>query len=108
MAKLLELRQSPGAFPPNCSLRTALPSCRRFDPVWSKTYLDWFADKDKWEGLRSVGMVESIRQIVKGEGSSQSVAKELAGHSSDQVNDLYTHVPEYALAKAINALPSFG
>jgi len=26
-------------------------------------YLDWFADRGKWEGLRSVGMVESIREL---------------------------------------------
>jgi predicted transposase YbfD/YdcC len=25
--------------------------------------LEWFADKPKWEGLRSVGMVQSIRQV---------------------------------------------
>lgn len=25
--------------------------------------LDWFADRPKWEGLRSVGMVESIREV---------------------------------------------
>jgi predicted transposase YbfD/YdcC len=25
--------------------------------------LDWFADRDKWEGLRSVGMVESVREV---------------------------------------------
>ena len=25
--------------------------------------LDWFADRGKWEGLRSVGMVESIREL---------------------------------------------
>jgi predicted transposase YbfD/YdcC len=25
--------------------------------------LEWFADKQKWEGLRSVGMVESIREV---------------------------------------------
>jgi predicted transposase YbfD/YdcC len=25
--------------------------------------LDWFADLDKWEGLRSVGMVESLREL---------------------------------------------
>jgi predicted transposase YbfD/YdcC len=25
--------------------------------------LDWFADKEKWEGLKSVGLVESIREI---------------------------------------------
>ena len=26
--------------------------------------LDWFADRAKWEGLRSVGMVEAIREIA--------------------------------------------
>ncbi|MBM3833175.1 MAG: ISAs1 family transposase [Verrucomicrobia bacterium] len=25
--------------------------------------MDWFADQAKWEGLRSVGMAESIREI---------------------------------------------
>lgn len=25
--------------------------------------LDWFADKEQWEGLKSVGMVESIREV---------------------------------------------
>jgi predicted transposase YbfD/YdcC len=25
--------------------------------------VDWFADRAKWEGLRSVGMVEAIREI---------------------------------------------
>ena len=25
--------------------------------------LDWFADRPKWEGLKSVGMVESLRQV---------------------------------------------
>jgi predicted transposase YbfD/YdcC len=26
--------------------------------------LDWFADKPKWEGLRSVGMVQSLREVA--------------------------------------------
>jgi predicted transposase YbfD/YdcC len=30
---------------------------------YQSNYLDWFADKAKWEGLASVGMVESIREI---------------------------------------------
>jgi predicted transposase YbfD/YdcC len=30
---------------------------------YQSDYLDWFADKAKWEGLASVGMVESIREI---------------------------------------------
>lgn len=30
---------------------------------WITEEIHWFADRSKWEGLRSVGMVESIRQI---------------------------------------------
>ena len=30
---------------------------------WASSNLDWFEDKEKWEGLQSVGMVESIREI---------------------------------------------
>jgi predicted transposase YbfD/YdcC len=30
---------------------------------YQSDYLDWFADQEKWEGLRTVGLVESIRQI---------------------------------------------
>jgi predicted transposase YbfD/YdcC len=33
---------------------------RRF---YQSAEMDWFADKHKWEGLKSVGMVESIREI---------------------------------------------
>lgn len=43
--------------------------------------------------------------LLKVSGGSQAVAKELAGHSSDAVSDLYTHVPEEALTKAIEKLP---
>jgi predicted transposase YbfD/YdcC len=30
---------------------------------WQSGRLDWFADLEKWEGLRSVGVVESVRQV---------------------------------------------
>jgi hypothetical protein len=30
---------------------------------YQSDYLDWFADQGKWEGLGSVGMVESIREL---------------------------------------------
>jgi predicted transposase YbfD/YdcC len=33
---------------------------RRF---YQSAELDWFADLEKWEGLKSVGMVESVREI---------------------------------------------
>jgi len=43
--------------------------------------------------------------FLKTTGSNQAVAKELAGHASDAVNDLYTHVPEESLTNAIKQLP---
>lgn len=30
---------------------------------WQSGDIDWFADRAQWEGLRSVGMVESVRQV---------------------------------------------
>ena len=38
-------------------------------------------------------------------GQSQQIVKALAGHSSDQVNDLYTHLPVGVLKPAIALLP---
>jgi integrase len=43
--------------------------------------------------------------LLKITGASQATAKELAGHSSDAMSDLYTHVPEVELTKAIKQLP---
>jgi integrase len=43
--------------------------------------------------------------MIKLSGGSQAVAKELAGHSSDQVSDLYTHCPPESLKSAIDLLP---
>lgn len=43
--------------------------------------------------------------VLKATGGSQAVAKELAGHSSDAISDLYTHTDTATLAKAIAALP---
>ena len=43
--------------------------------------------------------------VLKATGGSQAVAKELAGHSSDAISDLYTHTDMATLAKAIAALP---
>ena len=30
---------------------------------WQSERLDWFADRGKWQGLRSVGVVESVREL---------------------------------------------
>ncbi len=45
---------------------------------------------------------------LKATGGSQAVAKELAGHSSDAISDLYTHTAPETLANAIAALPELG
>lgn len=38
-------------------------------------------------------------------GAAESVAKELAGHRSGSMSDLYTHLPEKSLIDAVNKLP---
>jgi integrase len=43
--------------------------------------------------------------LLKITGASQSTAKELAGHGSDDISDLYTHVDEASLTRAIKQLP---
>jgi len=30
---------------------------------WQSARLDWFADRNQWEGLRSVGVVEAVREL---------------------------------------------
>jgi predicted transposase YbfD/YdcC len=40
---------------------------------WVNSDLDWFEDKGKWEGLQSVGMVESIREV----GTTRSYERRL-------------------------------
>ncbi len=43
--------------------------------------------------------------MLKERGASQMVARELAGHNSDQVNELYTHAPEDAVRNSLKRLP---
>jgi predicted transposase YbfD/YdcC len=59
-----------GALVPKAVL--ALKSCQTVEKdhgrietrtYYQSDYLDWFADQDKWEGLRSVGMVQSTREV---------------------------------------------
>lgn len=47
----------------------------------------------------------SFVSLLKLTGGSSVIAKELAGHSSDAVSRLYTHLPIEALAEAVNNLP---
>jgi integrase len=43
--------------------------------------------------------------MLKLSGANDSIAKELAGHRSDSISAVYTHLPHDALAAAINKLP---
>ncbi len=67
--------------------------------------------KDKPGGPRQVSPISfhSLRHtfvtLLKATGGTQAVDKELAGHSSDAISDLYTHTDTAILAKAIAALP---
>jgi predicted transposase YbfD/YdcC len=47
------------------SLETVEKDHGRFEirRYYQSDQLDWFADRPKWEGLKSVGMVESLRQV---------------------------------------------
>jgi integrase len=47
----------------------------------------------------------SFVSFLKMTGASQSTAKELAGHSSDEISDLYTHIDPATMTKAIAGLP---
>jgi integrase len=56
-------------------------------------------------GVSFHSLRHSFVSMLKLTGASQSVAKELAGHSSDTVSDLYTHTPQHTLSEAVNKLP---
>lgn len=65
-----QIARPPGVKPPKAAatlacLETVDKDHGRFEirRYYQSVELDWFADRDKWEGLRSVGMVESIREI---------------------------------------------
>jgi integrase len=50
----------------------------------------------------------SFNSALANLGVSQEVRKKLTGHSSDGMNDRYTHLQEESLKKAMNAMPLFG
>ena len=85
---------------------TVLTPCGLVPPRKSKS-----ASKSGRSARRQLNQISfhSIRHsfvsALRISGSNQAIAKELAGHSSDQVNDLYTHLPVEVLAGAIGQLP---
>lgn len=57
-------------------------------------------------GISFHSIRHSFVSMLKRSGATQAVAKALAGHTSDSVNELYTHIPAEALAHAVAQLPS--
>ena len=55
----------PGAAATLACLETVDKDHGRFEirRYYQSDCLDWFADKGKWEGLKSIGMVESVREV---------------------------------------------
>ncbi|MFN7141507.1 MAG: tyrosine-type recombinase/integrase [Limisphaerales bacterium] len=66
------------------------------------------AAKRNYTGVSFHSLRHTFISFLKITGSNNAVAKELVGHSSDAVNNLYTHLPMETLAKAINQLPGVG
>ena len=63
------------------------------------------AGRRKAVGVSFHSLRHSFVSFLKATGSNSAVARELAGHGSDAVNNLYTHLPEQTLRDAINKLP---
>ena len=64
----------------------------------------------KNRGKRELGLSfhclrHTFVSFLKITGSNNAVAKELVGHSSDAINDVYTHLPIETLATAVAQLP---
>lgn len=69
------LEEKKAARPSSAPVRKAVATLQELETVekdhgrietrryYQSDELDWFADRLKWEGLRTVGMVESIRQV---------------------------------------------
>jgi site-specific recombinase XerD len=47
----------------------------------------------------------SFVSFLKDGGAAQSVAMELAGHSSTEMSQLYTHADRGAMTRALESLP---
>jgi integrase len=58
-------------------------------------------------GLSFHSLRHSFVTTLKKSGATQAVAKALAGHSSDSISELYTHIPAETLSAAIEKLPDF-
>ncbi len=64
------------------------------------------ASKRKASNLSFHCLRHAFVSALKATGAAQSTAKFLTGHTTDSINDHYSHADEKVLADAINALPS--
>ena len=63
------------------------------------------SDKREQGGVSFHCLRHTFVSFLKITGSNNAVAKELVGHSSDAINDVYTHLPIETLASAVAQLP---
>lgn len=111
-------RKSGDAWPSEANLyreHGAKPFSNQFRDLLAKAGLVEKRGSSKRRGKGGYGKCDfsfhSLRHSfvtsLKATGATQAVAKALAGHSSDAISDLYTHMPAEALSEAVSKLPEF-
>jgi integrase len=81
------------------------PACLTIPRVNKKAHKRGRAAKRDITGPSFHSLRHSFVSALKVAGASQAVARELAGHSSDEISRIYTHLPPEALAAAVRELP---
>jgi integrase len=61
--------------------------------------------KREFTGLSFHSLRHTFVSTLKATGATAEVAKALVGHSSDEINQVYTHLPEQLLSDAVALLP---
>lgn len=108
-AKILPLGQGGFHFPNGTCPRHPQPI--RSAPATRRLPLTWLGN-DGEPHYRQVSAVSfhslhhTFVSLLKATGSTQAVAKELAGRSSDAMSDHYTKLPADVLSQAVKQLPS--
>jgi len=97
------LKQGAGSLSPG--FHALLVECGLAEPRTHKAAKGGRGGRRKVAELSFHCLRHTFVSLLKITGGSQAVAKELAGHSSDAVNDAYTHTPLPQLRAAIDALP---
>ena len=91
-----------------------MPSCRRGrrsdDTATCIRKARWnpsHKDRRKVNAVRFHCLRHSYVSTLAALGQNQQVVKALAGHSSDEISDLYTTIPLATLTESVALLPDF-